>query len=370
MNHEHITVLHVSTPFSWRGGEQQLFYLFETLQKEAINQVLFCPYNSVLAKKAQKHGFKCILYKKRSGFDLRAAFNFAQLFKHSPPSVIHAHDAHAHTLCILAAWFGLNVPIVLHRRVDFPIKNSFFTHYKYNHKNVKRIICVSDAIKNILQKDIKKPERAITIHSGIDTERFAKTDNPPSLRTLVGASKTSQLVGNASALADHKDYPTFLKTAQLLINQHVSIEWHFVIFGAGELLNELQEMAITFGIQNQVHFLGFREDLPTLLPQLDLFLFTSKTEGLGTTLLDAIACKVPIVATNAGGVSEIIINNKTGLLCPVGEVQQLANSVFKLMSNNTLKTTLVDEAIQHLNNFFIETMAKRTLDVYQQVLSE
>ena len=365
-----ISVLHVSTPLSWRGGEQQLYYLLDALKNEAINQVLFCPSDSILAQKTKKQGFKCILYKKRSGFDLRAAFNFAQLFKHNPPALIHAHDAHAHTLCILATWFGLNVPIILHRRVDFPIKKNFFTRYKYNHKNVKRIICVSQAIQHIIQKDIQRPERAITIHSGIDTERFASTDNHPSLRTIIGADKTSKIVGNTSALADHKDYPTFLKTAHLLIKQHPQINWQFVIFGSGALLNELEQLSKDLGITKQVHFLGFREDLPQLLPQLDVFLFTSKTEGLGTTLLDAIACQVPIVATDAGGVAEIIINQKTGLLCGIGQTQQLADDVIQIINNPDLKAKLIDGANVHLAFFSIAAMAKRTYREYQQVLSE
>jgi glycosyltransferase involved in cell wall biosynthesis len=365
-----ISVLHVSTPLSWRGGEQQLYYLLDTLKNEDINQVLFCPSESILAQKIKNKGFKCILYKKRSGFDLRAAFNFAQLFKHNPPALIHAHDAHAHTLCILATWFGLNVPIILHRRVDFPIKKNFFTRYKYNHKNVKRIICVSQAIQHIIQKDIQHPERAITIHSGIDTARFVPTVNPNSLHALIGADKTSKIVGNASALADHKDYPTFLKTAHLLIQQHSQINWQFVIFGSGALLSELQQLTQELGIAKQVHFLGFREDLPQLLPQLDIFLFTSNTEGLGTTLLDAIACQVPIVATNAGGISEIITNQKTGLLFTIGQTQQLADGVIEIVNNPDLKDKLIEGANAHLKNFTIATMAKRTYGVYQQVLPE
>ena len=196
------------------------------------------------------------------------------------------------------------------------------------------------------------------------------TANPISLHALIGADKTSKIVGNASALADHKDYPTFLKTAHLLLQQHPQINWQFVIFGSGELLSELQQLAETLGITKKVHFLGFREDLPQLLPQLDVFLFTSKTEGLGTTLLDAIACQVPIVATDAGGVAEIIIHQKTGLLCDIGQIQQLADGVVKIITNPDLKAKLIDGANVHLSFFSIAAMAKRTYQVYLQVLSE
>ena len=72
---------------------------------------------------------------------------------------------------------------------------------------------------------------------------------------------------------------------------------------------------------------GFRKDIPKILPELDIFLFSSKTEGLGTSLLDAFACQVPVVATNAGGVPELIIHEKTGLLSPTKDPQSLAKNV-------------------------------------------
>lgn len=358
-----ISVLHVSTPLSWRGGEQQLTYLFEALEKKGINQWLYCPTGSELATKAKAKKWQTQTYKKRSGFDLKAAFHFAKWVKKQHIDLLHAHDAHAHTLCILAGWFGLKTPIVLHRRVDFPIKKSIFTHYKYNHPRVKKIICVSDAIKLILQKDIHNPERALTIHSAIDTSKFKLTNQAKGLHKLLNLNEQTKLIGNASALADHKDYLTFLRTAQQLLTTHSDL--HFVVFGEGELRSVLEDMSAQLGLSDKVHFMGFRNDLTVLLPQLDVFLFTSKTEGLGTTLLDAIACKLPIVATAAGGVPEIVIDNKTGLLCLIGEVDALAKGVIQVLENSNLRNKLINGATAHLANFTIANMSEQTLEVYR-----
>lgn len=102
---------------------------------------------------------------------------------------------------------------------------------------------------------------------------------------------------------------------------------------------------------------------------MDVLLFTSKEEGLGTTILDAFACKVPVVATAAGGIPEIITNEKTGLLAPVGDAQTLAHYVEKILADRNLREQLIENAWQKVKYFSKENMAKKTLEVYQSLLN-
>ena len=113
---------------------------------------------------------------------------------------------------------------------------------------------------------------------------------------------------------------------------------------------------------------GFRQDIPQILPELDIFLITSKTEGLGTSILDALACNVPVVAAQAGGIPEIIIDQQTGLSAPVGDSTKLAQQVNYLLQNPVLKNQLIRNATKHLEAFTTATMANKTLNVYEKVL--
>jgi glycosyltransferase involved in cell wall biosynthesis len=119
-----------------------------------------------------------------------------------------------------------------------------------------------------------------------------------------------------------------------------------------------------------VHFLGFREDARNLIAGLDCFLFTSKTEGLGTTVLDAMSAGVPVVATRAGGIPEMVIHRQTGLLCEIGDVQSLSGSVLEMLQNHELRNQCVQQARDLLHSFSVDEMARKTLGLYKEVLMD
>lgn len=364
----HTGIIHVSTPLTWRGGEQQLYYLMESLSVFPVKQYLFCPEGSVLAERVKSLPVEVKTFKKTTGFDPLAAFKLKRWIANVKPQLLHAHDAHAHTLSILAHWMGMKLPVVLHRRVDFPIRHKWFTLYKYNHSSIRRIICVSHAIENILSASLKNTARLITIHSGFRPVNANHFEASKQLRILAGIPPDGKLVGNVSALADHKDYPTFLRTAARMLDQ--GFRGYFIILGDGELMDELILMRDKLELRDKVHFLGFRVDARNLVAGLDCFLFTSKTEGLGTTVLDAMAARIPVVATRAGGIPEMVIHRKTGLLCDIGNSEHLAASVMEVLHNEDLRSRLVTEAEKHIHEFTVDEMARKTLQLYKEVLQD
>ena len=101
-----------------------------------------------------------------------------------------------------------------------------------------------------------------------------------------------------------------------------------------------------------------------------MFLMTSETEGLGTSILDAFAAKVPVVATAAGGIPEMIIHKKTGMLAPIKDAENLARNVNELLANANLRAELIAGAYQHLQSFSKEQTALKTLEIYKEILSE
>lgn len=362
-------LVHVSTARTWRGGEQQLAYLLTHLREMGVAQTVCCPKSAPLAAWAHEHRFTVQTFRKRTSVDVFAARRLRGYCQKHSVTHVHTHDSHAHTTAVLAAsvW-GNDVPVIVSRRVDFPVKRAPLSRWKYNHPAVRRIVCVSDFIAHITAPALRDPSVLTTVHSGIDPTRFPAAPTGK-LRAELGLRPDQPLVGNVAALADHKDLFTFLRTARRLLDRPTfrARTPHFVLIGRddGEGF-ALRRYAAELGIANeQLTFLGFRRDVPELLPDLEVFLFTSKTEGLGTSVLDAFACGVPVVATAAGGVPESVLNEQTGLLAPVGDAEQLAAAVLRVLSERDVRETLTAGARRHLENFAPEATARRTLTVYR-----
>ncbi|MFY0654177.1 MAG: glycosyltransferase family 4 protein [Cyclobacteriaceae bacterium] len=361
-------VLHLSSERGWRGGEQQIAYLLEEHKNAGIDSHVICKKDSSFSKYCEQKEWQYEEVGFKNSLDLASAIKIKNYCGNNQIDLVHMHGSGSHGVGVLSVALGNRTKLVLSRRVDFPLKTNFMSRWKYNHSSIKRILCVSDAIKEIVQQGIKKPEICQTIYSGIDLSKFDQVGDKEDLRSKYSIGRSTFLVGNTSALADHKDYFTFIDTAEVLLKEREDV--HFIIFGRGELEAELKGYAQSKSIEDSITFAGFVENIQELLPQLDLFLMTSKTEGLGTSLLDAMVCKVPIVATRAGGIPEIIMHEKSGLLSEVKDSKGLAEQVVRLIENAELCERLVRNASEFVLKFDKKETARQTLEVYKDVLGD
>lgn len=358
-------ILHISTAKTWRGGEQQLAYLLEELKDQCQNFVL-CSEGSEMEQHCKEMGYSYTTAKKRFSLDPSFAASIKKDCQESQIELIHTHDSHAHSLSILATrLFGNTIPMVVSRRVDFPIEKSWFSHYKYNHPLVKKILCVSEEIKLITATGITNPEVLQTVYSGIDLEKFASRSGK--LRKELKIAEDTFLIGNTSALADHKDYFTFVDAAQKALKEDPSLL--FLIIGKGPKEDEISSYIRVKELESSIRMIGFRKDVPQILADLDLFMITSKTEGLGTSILDAFASGVPVLATEAGGIPELVEPEKTGILCEVGDKLDLAMQLLRLKRDEALRMKLVEGAKEKVQQFSKAKTAQQTLAVYLELLS-
>ena len=360
-------VLHISSPHSWRGGEQQIAYLLEELRAQDVQQWVACPQGSALADYCAKHQFPTMLYNKRFSVNPAVGQKIARFCRQQSIEVMHAHDSHAHTFGVMAkAFFGAKSALVVHRRVDFPIGKSLLSNWKYNHAAVDLIICVSSMIESVVQKGLKRAIPTRVVYSGVRLDRFAQVPQG-SIRAELGLGQHAILIGNVAALAPHKDYPTFVRTANLLLEQ--GHDTHFVLIGGdGGEMERIKALIGESRHQQRFHLLGFRADIPSLLPQLNVFLFTSETEGLGTSVIDAFLAKVPVVATRAGGVPELVQHGQTGLLAPVKDHQQLAQLVAETRSDQHATRQRIQQAFEAAQHFGKAQMAQQILNAYRVIL--
>jgi glycosyltransferase involved in cell wall biosynthesis len=331
-----------------------------------LKQTLLCPKGSPLAAYAQQQGWALRTFTRSFSVDPRRAAWLAQQQRVLGADLWHLHDPHGHTLAVLASSLGwLRVPLLLHRRVDYPVSDRWLSRYKYNHPAIGRILCVSQAVAEVLRPTLADPSRMRVIHSGIDPARFTPRQQPGRLRRELGLPADHGLVGNVAALTQQKDYFTFLRTVAALGEGFPA---QFVIMGEGQQAAELKAYMTTLGVAARVTFLGFRDDIEAVLPELDLLLFPSEKEGLGTTLLDAMAAGVPIVATEVGGIPEIVHHEQTGLLAPVRDAEGLATQVRRLMgAEPDLRLRLISQGQALAQQHAYPQVAAKTLSQYQEL---
>ena len=352
---------------TWRGGEQQIAYLVEELRQHDVENVVALKKESALQQYCLKRGIRNVTMPFSNSVDLISAKMLRKICETEKVDLIHMHTSKSHGIGVLSAWLGNNTPLVLSRRVDFEPKTNVLSRWKYNHPNIKRIIGVSNKITEIMQRHVRDKQKCITIYSGIDLNKFSSRPDQNILRNEYQIPRGTMVIGNTAALAGHKDYFTFIDTVEILALRKLRI--HAFIIGEGPLEAELKDYVLRKGLQYVITFTGFRKNITEILQCLDIFLMPSKEEGLGTSILDAFLAGVPVVATAAGGIPEMVHHEVTGLLAPVGDSKQLAGHIQRLIQEPDFTRQLIARAHHLVEKFSKQNTARETLIQYKQILS-
>jgi glycosyltransferase involved in cell wall biosynthesis len=301
--------------------------------------------------------------------DLSAAWRLSRLIKQVRPDVIHAHDPHGVAMAALAlSMSGVRTPrelppLVAARRVDFHIKGNALSRWKYS--QVDRFICASNAIRAMVIADGIPADRVVTVHEGIDLGHVAAAP-PADLHADLWLPHQAPIVGNVAALVPHKGQRHLIEAAALVVKEVPDAR--FVIAGEGELRAALERQIKERRLEKHVFLAGFRPDILSVHKAFDIFVMSSVTEGLGTSLLDAMACGKPVVATTAGGMPEVVADGETGLLVPPRDDAAMAAAVVRLLRDQRLRTAMGAAGERRVREMFsAERMVQDTLAVYRRV---
>ena len=332
-------VLHIDTERTWRGGQQQAAWLIEGLLARGWPTALVCPRGPRCSRSAATPaGGRCTnRHARRAGHRRRRA-NRPGSRAPRGLAILHAHSSHALALGLWARLFDRRLRLVASRRVDFPVGGNFLSRLKYSTGALDRIVCISAAIRDQLVADGVPPGKLVVIPSGVDTRRFAGVRPPPGFRRSLGIPNGHLVIGTVAALADHKDYPNLLRAARLVLDR--APDTTFVAVGDGPLNAQVAALARELGLGRRFLLMGFREDVGSFLKSFDIFVLASKTEGMGTSILDAQALGLPVVACRAGGMPEIVADRETGLLVPTGDPAALAAALLEAIGDPELRAAL------------------------------
>ena len=356
-----LSLFHIDAGEEWRGGQRQSLFLVRELKKKGFPVEFVVQPGSPLHEKAVEAGLSVLPLRMRSEFDPIAVWRLSRQMKRRGCRLAHFHDAHGLAIGASAARRA-SVPVrIISRRVDFPLKS----RRKYT-REIDAVIAISEGVRKVLLDSGVPPALIRVIPSGIDFSPFEEVTPRDFLRREFSFTPDDYLVGIVAALEDHKGHAYLIEASKIVREQASKVK--FIVVGTGSLRLELDRQARDLGVQDIVYFLGFRDDVPRILASLDLFVLSSHHEGLGTSLLDAMASRLPVVATQAGGIPEVVKDRETGLLVPPRDAAGLARAILELYRNRDLASRLAGRGYDVVHECFsAEAMADRVVDLYKEV---
>ena len=359
-------VLHIDTGKGWRGGQQQVLWLLDGCRERGMVQMLLTPAGSPLADRARAAEIEAIEISSHplAMENLRTLRRLATQF-----DLVHAHDAHAHSLACGALPLGgmSRPPIVVARRVGFPVGSLGRSKYRFP----ALVIAISEFVRWRLIEAGVAPEKVHVVYDGV---RVPATLPDASVRDATrqrhGAGEQSFVIGTLAGFAPEK---LLREQLNLLAQLPASVHYWLGVPGGEsdsegkgiELLDAAKEM----GVAERFRIVPVTDDPGPFLTGLDLFLYLSRMEGLGSAILLAMAYQLPVVASEVGGIPEIVRHRVTGVLVGDGFESELPAVIQFLIGTPNLRHQLATAARQfacaHASS---DNMVGQTVLLYQKLL--
>jgi L-malate glycosyltransferase len=359
-----IRVLHVDTERGWRGGERQALWLAVELAARGHVSVVAARASEPLAARASDAGLAVVACNPGNELDPIAAWRLRREIVVRRIDVVHAHTAHAVALGALAT-LGTRVPLVVSRRVDFRLRPNAGTRWKYGRASV--VVAISNAVADVLASGGIARGRIAVVPDGVDLRRVVE---PASAETLAacGLARESPLVVQVAQLVGHKDPLNFVRA--LAYAKHAGTKLEALIVGDGPLRPDVAAEIGRLELGDVVHMTGYRTDADALLAAADVACLSSREEGLGSVLLDAMAFGRPIAATRAGGIPEVVVDGESGLLAERENPEALGTAIARLVNDRSLAARLAEGGRRRVREFSVERMTDRMLEIYERVTAD
>lgn len=356
-----IIIVHVVFSLKCGGLEKMVIDLVSELNKRGYNNSICCLDNEgELLELTTERGIDVFFMNRQNGFDWKLIFKLAKILRKSNVDVVHTHNMGPLFYGSLAAKIA-NVPVIINTRHGREKKSLYSWVWNINNK----VVVISDDAKREMHKynHIKK-SRSVVIYNGVDLNKYSFDNYKSNVRKELNLDEDTYIVGTVARLSEEKDQITLINTFYDVAK--VISKVRLVLIGDGPLRNKLEEYAIGLNLRDKVLFLGFRKNIPMLLSGFDVFVLSSLTEGLSLTLLEAMAAKKPIVATNVGGNPEVVVEGITGFLVPPKDTDKMSEAIITLLKNSELRKKMGEAGRKRVEDkFSLDIMVSEYIKTYK-----
>ncbi len=305
--------------------------------------------------------------------DFRALRQLIRIIRRGKYQIVHTHNSKGGILGRIAAWW-CRVPVIIHTIHGFAFHDSetafrkrlFIFLERRAAKMADKLIAISQPLQDWgLRLGIGKPAQYTKIYSGIEIEKFRIDVDVRALRQQFGIGAHDFVIGLVAKLWDGKGHITAIDSLPQILAKVPHAKLVFV--GEGYLRPALEAHAAKLGVEQHVVFTGFRTDIAELNAMFDLSILISDFEGMGRVLLEAMVMGKPVVATNVGGIPDVVVDGKTGYLVAPGDPPALAEAVLKLALDPQLRSSMGAAGQQRITEqFSAATMVRKIVEVYEE----
>jgi len=308
-------------------------------------------------------------------YDLKAFFALIKILRYERPHIVHTHTSKAGILGRWAAFIA-RVPVIVHT----PHGHVFWGYFgrlktgifilleKISALITDRLVVLTEQEKNDhLHFHIAPENKFSEVHSGINLDRFSNTSvDPAAMKKKLTIPEGNLVVGTTGRLTHIKGHRYLIEAAGKIVSSKPDTT--FVFLGDGELLDELKNMASISSIEENIKFLGWRQDVAEVMSTFDVFVLPSLNEGMGRVLVEAMALGKPIVASDIGGIPNLVVNGENGYLVPVGDVETLAVKIITLLDDPGKREKMGNAGQRYADKYSLEEMMKKIERLYRELL--
>ncbi len=368
-------------------GRRRIFYILNRLRIGGLENVALELANALnpdrfectivsfarpdpLQEKRLRPHVRLVALDKKQGNDLSVFYRLYRLFRDARPHIIQTHNWGT-LLEGVSSGKVAGVPIIIHAEhgtVEERKRNIVIQRWVWKH--IDQVLGVSEAHRMKLAQVIGFPLNKIKIiGNGIDLNRFSVQGDKARIRGQLGLPLEGCYIGAVGGLRPVKDHALLLRAMAKLMGRSEALR--LVVSGGGPLADTLQSQALSLGIQGRTHFLGARDDIHNILNTLDIFVLPSKSEAMPLSLLEAMACGLPVVASAVGGIPEMVENGQTGMLVPPKDETALVAALERLIANEKERTAMGIAARQAVEKRYgLEAMVKEYEALYDLLSGE
>lgn len=360
-----LTILHTEWSSGWGGQEIRIVAESLAMRARGHSVVIACQPDSQILEKAKIAGITVAPIRIRKGIGLRPLREAVRIIRAHHVDVVHTHSSPDSWTFGLAARIA-GVPVVRSRHLSAPVRG-WVSRIAYA-RLADRVITSGAGIAEMIRANGVKPERVVSIPAGIDVAKFAPVADRRPYRQELNIKDDEFVVGIVAVLRSWKGHQDLIEAVHRLLAEGVPAK--LLIVGAGTQERNIRNRIRELGMEDRVVLTGYRQDVPRLIAAMDcVALPSTASEATSQVLPQALAMKVPVIATDIGGLPEVVRDRETGLLVPPHDPAALSEALGWLYRHAAEARAMAERGYAHVHaNFTFEGMIDRTEAVYFDLL--